>query len=74
MPDRIAQAASNATYGGAATAVLFGMTAHELAAVGGFIAAIVGALVGVGGLALNAYYKHKHFQLAEKRAGLGEEE
>ncbi len=53
--------ASAATYGGSATAVFFGLTANEFAALGGLFIALVGLLV-------NIWFKHQHLQIAKKKA------
>lgn len=55
-----------AVYGGSAGAVLFGLTAGELAALGGLV-------IGVIGLAVNAYFKHQHLKLAKSRHRAGRE-
>lgn len=54
--EAMATLASKATYSGAATAMFFGLTAQEFGIV-------VGAIVGIAGLLVNWYYKHKAFQL-----------
>lgn len=53
--------ASAITYGGAGTAVFFGLTANEFAAIGGVVIALVGLLV-------NIWFKHQHLQIAKKTA------
>lgn len=55
-----AKAASAATYGGSATAVFFGMTANEFAALGGLCVAIIGLLV-------NIWFKLQHLKIAKNR-------
>lgn len=55
-----AKAASAATYGGSATAVLFGLSANEFAALGGLAVAIIGLLV-------NIWFKHQHLKLAREK-------
>ncbi len=52
--------ASKFAYGGAGTAIIFGVTANELAAYAGII-------IGLLTLAVNIYYKHKNYKLAERR-------
>lgn len=54
-----AKAANVATYGGASTAIFFGLTANEFAA-------ICGVVIGVIGLIANIYFKQKHLELAKK--------
>lgn len=64
----VVKAANAATYGGGSSAVFFGLTANEFAAIGGL-------LIGIIGLAVNVIYKHKHYLLAKQRqAELGDEE
>jgi hypothetical protein len=61
IPETLAQkAASAATYGGGGTAFIAGVNANWIAAIGGIV-------IGVIGLLLNWYYKHKHYKLALKR-------
>lgn len=59
----VIKAANTATYGGSGSAIFFGMTANEFAAIGGLVIAIIG-------LAVNVWYKHKHYMLARRRAEL----
>lgn len=64
--------ASAATYVGSGTAFVsgaakvFGFTQAEWAVIG----VIGGLLVAVGGFIVNWIYRHKHYQLAVKRAGM----
>lgn len=53
------KAATVATYGGSATAVFFGLTANEFAALGGLCVAIVGLLA-------NIWFKYQHLQIAKQ--------
>jgi hypothetical protein len=65
----IEKASTVATYGGSGAAVYFGFTPGEWQVIG-----IVGGLIfAAAGFAVNLLYKHKHYLLAEKRAGLGDE-
>ncbi len=57
----VAPMATGATYGGSATAVIGGLTANEFAAFGGLLIAFIGLIV-------NIWFKHKHLQIARKRA------
>ena len=43
--DTIADAGSKVTYAGGGSAFLFGMTANELAAIGGLIIAVIGLII-----------------------------
>jgi hypothetical protein len=45
--ESIAAAATKATYGGASGAVFFGLTANEVAALGGLFVAVIGLIVQV---------------------------
>lgn len=60
------KAATAATYTGAGSAVFFGLSANEFAAVGGLIIALVGLLV-------NVWFKHQHLQIAKKAGTRGDE-
>lgn len=54
------KAATAATYGGAGSAVFFGLSANEFAAVGGVVIALIGLLV-------NVWFKHQHLQIARQQ-------
>ena len=54
-----AKVANIATYGGASSAIFFGLTANEFAA-------ICGVVIGIVGLIANIYFKQKHLELAKK--------
>ncbi len=54
------KAATAATYGGAGSAVFFGLSANEFAAVGGLAIALIGLLV-------NIWFKHQHLQIARNQ-------
>ncbi|HBF47005.1 MAG TPA: holin [Psychromonas sp.] len=45
--ESIAAAATKATYGGASGAVFFGLTANEVAALGGLCVAVIGLIVQI---------------------------
>lgn len=55
----IATAASKVTVGGAAGAVIFGLTANEIAAYGGLAVAIVGMVV-------NVIYRRREYKLKKE--------
>lgn len=60
----VQKAANAATYGGSGTAVFFGMTANEVAAIGGLIVAILGLIVSQ---VMNWWFKWQHLQLARQQ-------
>ena len=55
------KAATAATYGGSASAVIFGLNAAEFAAIAGVAIAFAGFLV-------NVWFKHQHLKLAREQA------
>jgi len=55
----IGKASTAATYGGSATAVFFGLTANEFAALGGLAIGVIGLLIGT-------WYKHQHLKIARE--------
>lgn len=65
------KAANAATYGGSGTAVFFGMTANEVAAIGGLLVAIVGLVVSQ---CMNWWFKWQHLKLARENAKASEDE
>jgi len=58
-----AKASSVATYGGATSAIFFGLTANEFGA-------LCGVAIGFVGLVANIWFKYQHLQVAKKEAGL----
>ena len=56
-----AKTASVATYGGAGSAVFFGVSANEFGA-------LCGVVIGLIGLIANIYFKHQHLKIALKEA------
>jgi hypothetical protein len=50
---------SVATYGGAGSAVFFGLSANEFGA-------LCGVIIGFVGLVANIYFKYQHLKLARK--------
>ena len=63
MEEVAAKTASVATYGGAGSAVFFGLTANEFGA-------ICGVVIGFVGLIANIWFKYQHLEVAKKEAGL----
>jgi hypothetical protein len=57
------KASSVATYGGATSAIFFGLTANEFGA-------LCGVAIGFVGLVANIWFKYQHLQVAKKEAGL----
>ena len=62
-----AKAASVATYGGAGSAIFFGLTANEFGA-------LCGVVIGFIGLIANIYFKHQHLKLAREQHGNSQED
>jgi hypothetical protein len=56
------KASSVATYGGAGSAIFFGLTANEFGT-------LCGVVIGVIGLVANIYFKYQHLQVAKKESG-----
>ncbi len=50
---------SVATYGGAGSAVFFGLSANEFGA-------LCGVVIGLVGLVANIWFKHQHLKIARK--------
>jgi small neutral amino acid transporter SnatA (MarC family) len=63
----VVKSATTATYGGSATAVIFGLSANEFAALGGFVVALIGLVVAI-------YYKHQHLKIAKQALKANKEE
>lgn len=61
----IEAAANKATVITSSTAIFLGLTANEVAALGGLMLAIV---VGIANLAINWHFKSQHLKLAIRRA------
>lgn len=59
--------ATTATYTGSASAVIFGLSANEFAAVAGVCIALAGFLV-------NVWFKYQHLQLAREQNRANEDE
>ena len=57
-----AKASSIATYGGASSAIFFGLTANEFGT-------LCGVVIGLVGLIANIYFKYQHLQVAKKESG-----
>ena len=56
------KASSVATYGGAGSAVFFGLSANEFGA-------LCGVVIGLIGLIANIYFKYQHLQVTKKQSG-----
>jgi hypothetical protein len=56
-----AKTASVATYGGAGSAIFFGLSANEFGA-------LCGVIIGFVGLVANIWFKHQHLKIARKEA------
>ena len=54
-------------YASSGAAVLLGLTANELAAIGGLVVAFLALIINT---AVNIYFKAKHLELARQRAAL----
>ena len=63
----IVKTATTATYGGSATAIIFGLTANEFAALGGLF-------IGIVGLVITTWYKHQHLKIARESSKADAEE
>jgi uncharacterized membrane protein len=61
------KAATTATYGGSATAIIFGLSANEFAALGGVLIAFLGLII-------STWYKHQHLKIAKEIAKANKEE
>lgn len=61
----ITKATAAATYGGASSAVLFGLTANEIAAYGGLAIGLIGLLLNQ---AVTIYFKRRHLRVIESAA------
>ena len=56
------KASAVATYGGAGSAVFFGLTTNE-------VGTICGVIIGLVGLVANIYFKYQHLQVTKKQSG-----
>lgn len=56
------KASAVATYGGAGSAVFFGLSANEFGT-------LCGVVIGLIGLVANIYFKYQHLQVAKKESG-----
>jgi uncharacterized membrane protein len=63
----IVKTATTATYGGSATAIIFGLSANEFAALGGLF-------IGIVGLVITTWYKHQHLKIARESSKADAEE
>lgn len=63
----VVKSATAATYGGSASAIIFGLSANEFAALGGLF-------IGIVGLIISTWYKHQHLQIAKQSLKANKEE
>lgn len=61
----LTKTANTATLAAAGNAVYLGLTANELAALGGLAVAVLSMIIGN---AINAWFKYQHLQIARRRA------
>ena len=71
QPGPIEAAAKASVYTSSGAAVLLGLTANELAAVGGLVVAFLALVINTG---VNIYFKSQHLKLARKKAGVLEDD
>lgn len=63
----VIKSSTAATYGGSATAIIFGLTANEFAALGGLF-------IGFVGLLISTWYKHQHLKIAKENLKANKDE
>jgi hypothetical protein len=63
----VIKSATAATYGGSASAIFFGLSANEIAALGGLF-------IGFVGLIISTWYKHQHLKIAQNNLNINKEE
>ena len=63
----VIKTANAATYGGSATAIIFGLSANEFAALGGLF-------IGFIGLIITTWYKHQHLKIAKENSKANKDE
>jgi uncharacterized membrane protein len=63
----VIKTATTATYGGSATAIIFGLNANEFAALGGLLTGVVALFIGT-------WYKHQHLKIARESMKANKEE
>ena len=63
IAEKASEWASATTYGGGASAFIFGLSSHDIGVYGGL-------LIGILGVVVNAYFKNKAHKLELKKAGL----
>ena len=63
----LSKTATTATYTGSASAVIFGLSANEFAAV-------AGVLIALAGLVVNIWFKAQHLKIARQKAEANEDE
>ncbi|WP_407280621.1 hypothetical protein U5817_10075 [Aromatoleum evansii] len=63
----LTKTANTATLAAAGNAIYLGLTANELAAIGGLIVAVLSMVIGH---AINVWFKYQHLQIARAKAGI----
>ena len=66
--DTITSIATKATYGGAGTAIFFGLNAYEFASIAGVVIGMVGLIVTIIFKILSRQDTNKHFRIMERTA------
>jgi hypothetical protein len=67
QPGPVEAMSKASVYASSGAAVLLGLTANELAAIGGLVVAFLALIINT---AVNIYFKAKHLELARQRAAL----
>ena len=63
----VIKSSAAATYGGSATAIIFGLNANEFAALGGLAIGFIALIIGT-------WYKHQHLKIAKQSMKANKEE
>ena len=67
QPGPVEAMSKTTVYASSGAAVLLGLTANEIAAIGGLIVAFLALIINT---AVNIYFKAKHLELARQKAAL----